>query len=228
MKKSGPNWLLRGFAGVSLVLHVIVFMHVAGIYRTDALSYIELNLQDVSNFKVRDIPRPRLRPKTPTVAAFEKPMVRLQPMPNFKPLQVDPSDASAPDTLVEGLAVPDMTEIPTAGVIAWTGASQSTRNAGAYANAESYLEMVRLKIEQHKRYPRQASAMALEGRVTLQFIITPNGTVREIKIAKGARYEALNTAARQAVENAAPFPLPPRQFFEGDIPLELTIVFELT
>jgi len=45
---------------------------------------------------------------------------------------------------------------------------------------------------------------------------------------KTSRYKVLDIAALKAVKDAAPFPKPPSRFFKGEIPLELTVVFELT
>lgn len=88
--------------------------------------------------------------------------------------------------------------------------------------------MVRLKIERHKKYPDIARVKNIEGRVVVRFVITPDGGIREVKIAKRSRNRALDLAALRAVQDAAPFPKPPRRLFKGEIPLELTIVFELT
>lgn len=69
------NWLLHGFILVSLGIHVLLFLHMAGIYENRAMSYIELSLQQVSKPSTRDIPspgsgenrsrRPLSRPSTP-------------------------------------------------------------------------------------------------------------------------------------------------------------------
>jgi protein TonB len=64
--------------------------------------------------------------------------------------------------------------------------------------------------------------------VVIRFVITAEGDVRELQVAKSSNQEVLDTAALRAVKNAAPFPKPPRHLFEGDIPLEITVVFELT
>jgi len=63
VSKTKPNWLLRGLVGVSLAIHLLILMHVSGIYRSNALSYIEMTLQNVSRPSARSIPRPRHRPK---------------------------------------------------------------------------------------------------------------------------------------------------------------------
>jgi periplasmic protein TonB len=227
-KKNKPNWLLRGLVGVSLALHTVIFMHVAGIYESKALTYIELTMQGISQPSVRSIPRPRLRPKAPELNDLKKPMVTLNPLPQFKPIQVDPADSNLSDGLMEALAMPQIPDSAGFGIAQWAPGTDFAGGADEFLTANSYLEMVRLKIERHKKYPQAARAKSVEGRVTIQFIITSQGGVRGVTIAKAAQNEALNTAAMEAVEKAAPFPIPPKRFFNGDIPLELTIVFELT
>jgi protein TonB len=99
---------------------------------------------------------------------------------------------------------------------------------GEYVTTNSYLEMVRLRIERYKRYPDAARCRNIEGRVTIRFIIKPDGGVRDVEVAKCSRNRALDLAALKAVQDAAPFPKPPSHLFKGAIPLELMIVFELT
>jgi protein TonB len=221
-----PNWLLRSLIGVSLAVHVVIFMHVSGIYESRALTYIELTMQAVTKPSVRSIPRPRLRPKAPDVKDVKKLMVTPSPVPQFKPIQVDPLNTDLPDSLMENLGMPDIPQTSGFGIADWTPGADL---AGAdFSTANSYLEMVRMKIERHKKYPQAARAKSIEGRVTIQFVITLEGAIRGLRVEKAAINDSLNTAALEAVERAAPFPQPPKRFFNGDIPLELTIVFELT
>jgi protein TonB len=221
-----PNWLLRGLIGVSLAVHVVIFMHVSGIYESRTLTYIELTMQAVTKPSVRTIPRPRLRPKAPDVKDVKKLMVTPSPLPQFKPIQVDPLNTDLPDSLMENLGVPDIPQTSGFGIGDWTPGADL--GGVDFSTADSYLEMVRMKIERHKKYPQAARAKSIEGRVTIQFVITPEGAIRGLRVEKAATNDSLNTAALEAVEKAAPFPQPPKRFFNGDIPLELTIVFELT
>jgi protein TonB len=223
-----PNWLLRGLIGVSLAVHVVILMHVSGIYRSNALTYIEFTMQGVTKPSVRSIPRPRLRPKAPDVKDVKKLMVTPSPVPQFKPIQVDPLNTDLPDSLMENLDVPDIPQTSGFGIGDWTPGADLAGGADEFSTANSYLEMVRLKIERHKKYPQAARSKSIEGRVTIQFVITPEGAIRGLRVEKAAANESLNTAALEAVEKAAPFPQPPKRFFNGEIPLELTIVFELT
>lgn len=78
-----------------------------------------------------------------------------------------------------------------------------------YAMPDSYLEMVRLKIERHKKYPDTAKIRQIEGNVTVRFTITPKGSVYRVEIVKSSEHSILDTAALKAVNNADPFPKPP-------------------
>ncbi|MBU0988011.1 MAG: energy transducer TonB [Proteobacteria bacterium] len=203
-------------------------MHISGIYRSNALSYIELTMQEVSKPFTRSIPRPRPRPKaTDLPKDIQQLKITSRPIPRLKPVNFDPVEKTLPDSLVEGLSMPD--------VSATTGLDIAEWNPGAYSGAygdfdsrRSYLEMVRLNIERHKEYPDMARLNHIEGRVTIRFVITPEGGVREVEVAKRSGTKALDQAALKAVQDAAPFPKPPGHLFAGEIPLELTIVFELT
>ena len=219
--KRRPNWLLRGLIGVSLAIHIVIFFHISGLYNSKALSYIELTMQNISKPTARAIPRPRHRPKPPKPRDVKRLKVFQCQMPHFKPIKIEPAEKNFPDSLVEGISMPDTPTTPGLNIADW--------NPGELVETSiSYLEMVRLKIEKHKKYPDIARVKNIEGRVVVRFVITPDGGIRELEVAKRSRNRALDLAALRAVQNAAPFPKPPRRLFKGAIPLELTIVFELT
>ena len=227
-KQNKPNWLLRGLVGVSLAVHVVIFLHVSGLYNSKALTYIELTMRDISNPVEREIPRPRFRPKTPEVEEVKKLDISPRRVPRMKPMKLDPPEKNLPDTLVEGIGAPEVPETEGVDVANWAPGSLVDDAAGDFLTAQNYLEMVRLKIESHKKYPQQARLRNIEGRVTLRFVITTDGGVRDVEIVKRSRNTDLDAAAVAAVRASAPFSNPPRRFFDGDLPLELTIVFELT
>jgi periplasmic protein TonB len=221
--KTKPNWLFRGLIGVSFAVHLVIFMHISGIYNSKALSYIELTMQNISRPSARAIPRPRQRSKAPKPKDVKRLKVTRQLVPRLKPMKLESVEKNLPDSLVEGIAMPDM---PDASGLQM--ADFSPDGSGDYVTSQSYLEMVRLRIERYKKYPDAARTRNVEGRVTIRFIITPDGGVREVEVAKCSRNRSLDLAALKAVQDAAPFPKPPRHLFKGAIPLELMIVFELT
>jgi protein TonB len=42
-----PNWLFRGLILFSLLVHGVLFMHIAGLYRPRPMSYLELSMRSV-------------------------------------------------------------------------------------------------------------------------------------------------------------------------------------
>ena len=220
MSKRKPNRLLRGLVAVSLVLHIFIFMHISGIYNSNALTYIELTLHNVSKLSPRNIPRPRHRPKAPQPMDVKRLKITQRQIPSFKPIRIDPAEKGLPDSLMEGISMSD--------IAANSGLNIADWSPGELDTSYSYLEMVRLKIEQQKLYPDTARVRQIEGSVTIRFVITPDGGVRAVELVKPSRHLFLDTAALNAVKDAAPFPKPPKHLFKGEIPLELTIVFELT
>ncbi|BBO82389.1 hypothetical protein DSCO28_29550 [Desulfosarcina ovata subsp. sediminis] len=228
-RPSPPNWLLRTLIILSVAIHGVMFMHLSGIYRTQALSYIEMSLQNIARPGARDIPRPRPRPKVPEPQDQVKTLKAVaRPVPRFRPLAMAPVESNLPDSLMEGISAPDVPQTPGVESAAWVPGPHAQTVGGEYMTTSSYLDMVRLKIESRKRYPETAKARSIEGRVTIRFILLADGNVRDLSVSRGARHRSLDMAALDAVERAAPFPRPPSNLFKGDLPLELTIVFELT
>jgi periplasmic protein TonB len=227
--RSDANWLLRALIIFSVAIHGVIFMHISGIYRSSALSYIEMSLQDIARPAVRDIPRPPPRPKAPEPQGQVKKINVVQrPMPRFKPLAMAPVEKCPPDSLMEDIAAPDVPQAPAVDSADWAPVQQASEAAGEFMTPADYLDMLRLKIESRKRYPQSARTRGIEGRVTVHFVLKTDGSIQDVTIAKGSKSRDLNLAAMAAIQNSAPFARPPANLFKGDLPLELTIVFELT
>lgn len=120
--------------------------------------------------------------------------------------------------------MPDTLDVSSLDISDWS----PDQLVGDYTTADSYMEMVRLRIERHKRYPDAAKVRQIEGSVTIYFVITSEGDITSAEIVKTSGNRALDKAALTAVKNAAPFPKAPASLFKGEIPMELTIMFELT
>ena len=227
--KKPPNRLMQALIGVSLGIHLLIFMYISGVYRSEALSYIELTMQDLSKPFSRSIPRPRHRPKAPQQPQEVKKLtVTRQLIPRLKPINLEPAEKELPDTLVEGISVPDIPTTSGLKISTWNPDGVVGNGSDDYLTQQNYLEMVRFRIERYRRYPKIARARNIEGRVTIRFVITTEGGVREVEVAKRSGTKALDQAALKAVQDAAPFPKPPGYLFKGEILLELTVAFELT
>ena len=186
---------------VSLVIHVPVLMHIAGIYRSEALSYIEFTLDEIAKPFTRSIPRPRNRVKPPEVQEVKKLTLHQQRIPK---INLKPVDANLPDTLMESISAPEGGDGAAIAIGDW--------NPGAVASfvtRDDYFEMVRMKIESKKKYPATAKNRQIEGRVEVRFVITADGFVSSVELLNGGTYEPLNEAALDAVRAASP--LPPRR-----------------
>lgn len=226
--KTGPNWLLRSLILISVAIHGLVFVHLSGIHRSSPLTAIELSLQAIDRPAARDIPRPRPRPKPPN---FQEPQRQLSvlahPLPDFKPLTVAPLESDLPDSAVETISAPEIPPTPAVDS-ARVPRVQARETTAESMTTAAFLDMVRLKIESRKRYPGIAKARNMQGRVTVRFVLTTDGSVRDVAVITPSPHKVLDQAAMEAVQTAAPFPRPPATLFDGDLPLELTIVFELT
>lgn len=198
--KKGPNRLLQGLIIVSLGIHMLVLMYITDIYRPKALQFIELTLQDKKPL-IRGIPRPPRLPKED-----DKPK-------KLKEIQVTP------------IKLPDVNQM-------WLGRgdnriSGSLMEGVGRLTKEDYYEMVRLRIDREKKYPKEADGSYREGRVTLSFVIKLDGSITNLKIVKPSPYKELNEAALQAVRNSVPFSSPPSSLFKDSFIIELNVTFDL-
>lgn len=213
----------------SFLMHVALYLWLAELYRPDGLSVIELSVEEqVQKPAAREIPRPRFRPKHPPLP---KELTRQSAEPkgvkSMQPPAVEPVDASLPDSLMAGVNVPDGVPAPSLAQADNFAPSSSGGAGSVFGSARQYYDMVRLKIESKKKYPRQAKAMRREGRVTVSFIIMPSGKIRDLAVEHSSGNKQLDQAALLAIRQSSPLPAPPRSFFSGPQTVELAIVFEL-
>jgi protein TonB len=129
---------------------------------------------------------------------------------------------------MERVSTPEIPEASGVPATDWHPQALADTGSGDFGTSRDYLDLIRLRIESKKKYPRSAKERNRQGRVTVRFTILKNGAAEKIQVWKSSENRALDGAALQAVRDAAPFPPPPGRFFSGDVPVELTIVFELT
>ena len=222
-----PNWLLQGLILVSIAFHMLLLLHITGVYNSTALSFIELTVRDVSSPK-RDIPRPRVRPqKAVKVSSVKRLKICKAQMLKPKPVNTTPLQNEVQDTMEEPAYMPDIQVEAGADIGLWDPGNQVSQK-WTYMPGEDYFDMVRARIEKYKRYPHSARARAIEGQTTVYFVIEKNGRINSLKVVKKAVHMALDKAALEAVRRASPFPKPPPHLIKDNIPLMLTIVFEIT
>ena len=222
-----PNRLMQLMIGISLIIHIFLFMHISGIYRSNAITCIELTMRNVSKPFYRDIPRPRIRHHTPEVSNVKKLDIQKTHIPLFKVDPVKMDIAHAPVENIESIGSPEISDNTGPAIYDWNP-DWNQGTSEEFVTSKDYFDMVRLKIETCKKYPSSAKSRHIEGRVTIQFIIKQNGQISNLKLLKNTRHSILNKAALNAVKKAAPFPVPPPNLFKEPINIEITILFELT
>lgn len=218
--KKKPNRLLTGLIAVSLGIHLLLLAHIAGIYQSKALTYIELAVNDIPKPFSRSIPRPRMRQIAPEVKDPQKLSVRTMQIPAFS---ADPVQSDFSDNVMEEIHSPD---IPQTGGFDFSGVQGA--GVSEYMTTDDYFDMLRLKIERHKKYPATARQRQIEGKVIVRFAISSEGRLSSLRIASSSRHDILDQAALNAVKDAAPFSSPPPDLFKGPLLVEIAIVFELT
>jgi protein TonB len=218
-KNKQSNRVMQTMLAFSIIIHVFIFMHVADIYKSEALSYIELSLEDISKPFRRAIPRPRQKHQAPKVNEVKKIDSHTTHIPKITPIDTDTKES-----INEQITMPDTASL-SSGATDWQSAFADT---GQYLTKKDYIDMLRLKIESRRKYPEKARNRHIQGRVLVGFSLSPSGHVLSATIIKSSRHPELDHAALNAVKTASPFPRPPASLFSGTLNMQITIVFELT
>jgi protein TonB len=224
------NWLLHGFILVSFGIHVLIFLHMAGIYENRAMSYIELTLQQVPKPSTRDIPSPPIRKQQ--VRNTE--VTPIEPKPFQVPkMKLDPVVTRTPVVPTDQIPLPQMPDtvstasVPVTRVDTRTDVVDTTQVQTEFATARDYFEMLSLRIHRVKEYPESARSRYIQGRVMVKFVLLADGSLKEVQVVKSSRHKNLDDAAVNAVKKAAPFPRPPASLFETPVTFQIHILFEL-
>jgi protein TonB len=225
--KQKTNWLLMTLLVVSVLVHAVLLVRIAGIYASKDVEYIELEMREKQP-ETRVIPTPpRSRNQEPPPVPQEMTPVQAK-APKTPPPPKPPAVTAARPKMVEPISAPTRITPPQQNVVAWSPPKPSAPSSSRYTTTNDYFSMVRMKIESRKRYPLPARRSHLEGKVVVRFTILADGSIRGLELARACPHQRLNEAALKAVRSAAPFTKPPLKLFNGPVPVEIGIVFELT
>ncbi len=221
IEKSRPNWLLHGFIILSFGVHIVVFLHVAGIYESRAVSYIELSMHQISKPNYREIPKPRMRKIPPKVPDTKNIKMQKMIIPNIKI-----------DTLNNNDQVYDQINLPSLpdnmDVSGYSMSNLKLENPVIqFTSIKEYFEMLNLRVHSFKEYPEFAKSRHIDGKVKVQFVLAEDGSISNLTIVKSSRHKSLDNAALEAVRKASPFPRPPVLLFKTPVTLSISILFEL-
>jgi TonB family protein len=86
---------------------------------------------------------------------------------------------------------------------------------------------VNTRLNQFKRYPRQARTRGHEGTVKVAFVLDSQGHVVSSKVVKSSGSPILDQETLDLLQRAQPFPVPPNGASERDLFLEVPISYAL-
>jgi protein TonB len=86
---------------------------------------------------------------------------------------------------------------------------------------------VNTRLNQFKRYPRQARTRGHQGTVKVAFMLDPEGRVISSKIVKSSGSPILDQETLDLLQRAQPFPVPPGGASDKDLFLEVPISYAL-
>lgn len=72
-------------------------------------------------------------------------------------------------------------------------------------NHDALMLLVYQAISEHKHYPYMARRLGQQGKVTLNFVMHPDGQVTDVMVIESSRYSVLDRAAEEAVAAISPF-----------------------
>lgn len=166
------------------------------------------------------------RAAVPRPTSPNKSVRRTEPRPEPEPA---PPKASPPSTASAAVGSPEAPSRPTAreGVsqedpIEPNEGPSSPEAADPDDRLARYVESIRARIEEAKRYPRLARKRAVEGRVVARVAIRADGGIGNVEF-DGAAPALLRRATDRAIRSSVPYPPPPA----GEITIEFPIDYSL-
>jgi protein TonB len=229
--KLGKTWgwipLDKSFFEVSIVS---LMEEPAGIPPAEHPSDPQANTPQIKPIQKKKKPaQPQMPAKTEKAPDNNLPEPKANHLPGeASPIETDMAMPSSASLAPEGDVFQAGTE-PTDG-----GGSNSNNltaskegGSGVFSSKMNYLDMVRVKIENQKKYPDAAQQRNIEGQVIVEFEISLDGRITEPSVSKSSGHASLDVAAIEAVKKASPFSSPPREYFNDTIHINLPIRFAL-
>jgi TonB family protein len=91
----------------------------------------------------------------------------------------------------------------------------------------TYLDMIKQKIQQARKYPADARQKGIEGKVEIIFTVLKQGGLKNVEIIRTSGNESLDEEAVATVKRASPFPAMPADFAGPEITRQVNIKFNI-
>jgi TonB family protein len=229
--KIGKTWGWIPFDKSVLEVSIVSLMEEpAGIHPADHPSDPQANTPYIKPVQKKKKPaQPQLSAKTEKTPENDLPEPKANHLPgDTSPVETDMAMHSNPSFASEG-------DVFQAGAETTDGGGSNNHNLnssgeggpGVFSSKMNYLDMVRVKIENQKKYPDAAQQRNIQGQVIVEFEISLDGRINEPSVSKSSGHASLDLAAIDAVKKASPFSSPPREYFNDVIHINLPIRFAL-
>jgi protein TonB len=220
--------LLRFFAA-SIVIHLLFLLsiwpkHSIKTAREEAIPVSILPIPEGEKPSSTPVPRtPASRTsKVPaTIAKKDSRMAREKPMaPGDPPMpaiersrpEPAPREPMQEQSVVAERQLPSLKELlPSATLLS----SNSRTNAPVNLNTKdpnyvTYFNKIKQSIESQWEYPQVALRYGLQGKLALEFTISGNGQLEQVRLLRSSGSQVLDEEALRAIKASAPFPpIPP-------------------
>lgn len=179
------------------------------------INYSDQVIDSCSNTEQAKVIKTYLYSSLPVPAGGSKPFKRKSDLPMVN-RDYNLKEKTIKSTLLETMAVDaaDKTH------------SRSTVAASNENQTNALLALLHEAIQKQQEYPISAQQMGRQGRVTVSFILKPNGQITQLHIVRSSETASLDEAALSAVSKAAPF-IGVDKYFTRPQVYSIDVVFDL-
>lgn len=180
-------------------------------------------IAEVSENAVTDIVEPPSpSPPSPPVTAKPEPVIQktpAKPKPKPKPVKSPVAEVKPVKNIPEPGQVTEVVQQV-------TQAKASPAILDAVATAR-YEQLLVAWLEKHKKYPRRAKRLRIEGEGMLRILIDRTGQVRQVNLEQRTGNRLLDKAALEMAQRANPFPSMPENDPRGKLEFMVPVAFML-
>jgi protein TonB len=183
---------------------------------------------------IEPVAKPAVNPRDKAVNPPEFAEAAIAEKPSEVPQAIEPAlpveESKATPAVAEAATGPPkpVTRAETVGTIAEVPVRTPGSEAVKPDVSSVYSQLIFEKIQKSKRYPRLARDRGMEGRILLEFVLSREGKLLDIKVLRSSGFSILDREACLTLRRAAPFPKLPDNVMVGRVALKVNISFHLT
>ena len=107
-----------------------------------------------------------------------------------------------------------------------SGEQVVSRSTNATMHNSSIIELLHIKISEHKQYPYMARRQRREGIARIEFVLNPDGSIDDAHLVNSSRTRSLDKAAMKAVKSIEPF-ISAKEYLHQPEAFQVDVVFNV-